>query len=52
MQLTVGAEAVATTRKYLMSVSLMPHVPHNAVVGSLENVVQGYRQLYHTQTGC
>ena len=48
MQLTVGAEAVATPRKYLMSVSLMPHVPHNAVVGGVEYIMQGYRQLHHT----
>ena len=42
MKLSVGMEVVLTTCQYLMAVSLMAHIPHNAVVGGVEHVVQGY----------
>jgi len=30
----------------------MSHVPHDAIVGGVENVVQGHGQFHHAQTGC
>ena len=32
-----------------MPVSLMSYVPHNAVVGRVEDIVQRYGQLHHTK---
>ena len=47
-ELAIGAELFAATRQYLMTVSLMTDIPHDAVFGSVENIVQGYRQLDDT----
>ena len=35
-----------------MAVSLMTHIPHNAVVGGVEHVVQGYGKLNHSERRC
>ena len=45
-------EVVLTTCQYLMAVSLMAHIPHNAVVGGVEHVVQGYGKLNHSERRC
>lgn len=48
-QMTVGVEGFAATCENLVSGSLMPHVPDDAVVWRVEDVVQGYRQFHDTQ---
>ncbi len=50
MELSVSAEIVASSGKNLVSVSLMPHVPHNPVVRCVEHVVHGYGNLQCSQT--
>ena len=47
VQLAVGAEAVASSREDLVAIGLMPHVPHYAVVGGVEDIMQGHGQLHH-----
>ena len=32
-----------------MCISQMTYVPHQAIVGRVEHVVHGYRELYHTE---
>jgi hypothetical protein len=29
----------------------MPHIPHDSVLRSMIDIMQGYSNLYHTQTG-
>ncbi len=48
IELAVGMEIVAATRKQLMSVGLVPHIPHNPVVGGVEHIVKGNSQLNRT----
>ena len=48
-QLAVGAELVAPSGQYLVSVGLMSDVPYEAVVGRVEDVVQCHRQLHDTE---
>ena len=50
VQMTVGAERVATSCKYLVTISLMTHIPHYAVVGGIEDIVQGNGNLNDAQT--
>lgn len=45
------AHGLAPAGEYFMWVRLMPDVPDNAVIGGIENVMQGNRQLYRTQIG-
>ena len=52
VQLPVRVENVASACKYLVSVSLMPHVPHNAVVRSRKDVMEGYGKLRYTESRC
>ena len=40
VQLAIRAKRFAPSGKYLMSVSLMSHVPHKSVFGRVEDVVQ------------
>ena len=49
VQPAVGAEQVAPTRQNLVSVGLMPHIPHNTVVRRVEHIMQRHRQFHHTQ---
>ena len=51
VQFAVGAESVAPACENLMSVCLMPHVPHDAVVGCLEHIVQSHGQLHCSKAG-
>ena len=37
--LAIGRETIATACENLVSVSLMPHVPHQPVVGRVEHIV-------------
>ncbi len=48
--LAVGREAVATSSQNLVWISLMSHVPHQAVVGSVEHIVQRHSNLHGTHT--
>ena len=52
MQLAIGVKVVLAARQYLVAVGLMAHIPHYAVVGGIEHVVQGNRQFHHAQRRC
>lgn len=45
-ELAVVDKAVAASGEYLMPVGLMAHVPYNAVVGRVENIVQGHGEFH------
>ena len=49
MQLAVGRKLLATSGQYLVTVGLMAHIPYNAVIGCIVDVVQSHGQLHHTQ---
>ena len=49
VQLSVGAEAVTAPCQHLMAIRLMAHIPHDAVVGSAEHIVQRHGKLHHSQ---
>ena len=48
-QLTVGTETVTTTGQDLMAVGLMAHIPYDAVIRGIIDIMKGYCQLYHTK---
>ena len=48
-QFTVGAEAVSPSGENLVSVCLMAHIPHYAVVRRVEDVVQSHGELHHSE---
>ena len=48
-KLAVCLEKVAASGEDFMGVCLMPHVPHDAVVGRAEHIVQGHGEFYHTE---
>ena len=48
-QVPVGGESLPPARQYLVACCLMPHVPDDAVVGRVEDIVQGHRELHHAQ---
>ena len=48
IQLSVRIEQVASSRKNLMSISLMSNVPHNAIIGCVIDIVQGNCNLNNT----
>ena len=52
MQVPVGAEVVHAPREHLVPGGLVSHVPHNAVIGGVEYVVQGNGEFHHAQTAC
>ena len=45
VQFAYGVELLATAGENLVAIGLVSHVPHDAVVGGVEHVVQGYGQL-------
>ena len=49
--LAVGAELPSAACKYLVPIGLMAHIPHNAVFGSIENIVQRHRKFHHAKAG-
>ena len=49
-EFAVGAESLATSGEHLVPVSLMPHIPYDAVVWSVVDVMQRYGQFHRTQT--
>ena len=49
VQLAVGVKLCAPSRQNLMSVGLMPHIPHDAVVGRVKHIVQCHREFHYTQ---
>ena len=50
-QLAQAGHAFAPTRQNFVRVSLMPHIPHNAIFWGVENVVQGHGEFYGAQIG-
>ena len=51
VQLAVRAETLPAPCQYLMSISLMTHIPNNTVVGGVIYVMEGNGQLHHAKTG-
>ena len=49
-QLAIGKELVASPRQDLMAIGLVTYVPHDAVLGCIEHVVQRHRQFYYSKT--
>jgi hypothetical protein len=50
-QFAIGIELLATARQNLVSIGLMTHIPHDAVLGCVEHVMKGYGKFYNAQTG-
>ena len=50
-QLAQRGHALAPTGEDFVRVGLVAHVPHDAVVGGVEDVVQRHRQLHRAQVG-
>ena len=48
-QLAIGAETLAPSSQYLVSVGLVSHIPYDSVFRCVIYIVQGYRQFYHTK---
>ena len=49
VEFSVGAEHVTAACQYLVGVSLMTHVPDDAVVGRIEHIVHGNGEFYRSQ---
>jgi len=49
VELSVGVELIATACQDFMTIGLMSHVPHNAVVGGAEHIVEGYGEFHNAQ---
>ena len=43
-------EGIPASCQYLVSVGLMPHVPDDAILRSVEHIVQGNGQFHYSQT--
>jgi hypothetical protein len=50
-QLTEGRESVPASGQNLVGVALMGNVPNNIVRGHVKDVMQGHRELCHSQGG-
>ena len=50
-QFPVGGEGVAASGENFVSVSLMSHIPDDAVIRCIEYIMQSHRELHHPQTG-
>ena len=51
VQFAIGGEHLSPAGQYLVAVCLMAYVPHDAVFGRVEHIVQGYCQLCDTEAG-
>ncbi len=47
--LPVCGEAFAPSGKYLVGISLVSHVPHKAVVRSVEHIVERHSEFHHSE---
>ncbi len=47
----VGGKVVAPPGQDFVTVGLMAYIPHQLVVGRIENVVQGHGELHYPQAG-
>ena len=45
-----GVQLVPPAREHLMRIRLVPHIPDQAVIGSVEHVMQGNRELDGAQS--
>ena len=50
-ELAEGAEGLAPTGEDLVRVGLVPDVPHDAVGGRVEDVMQGHVEFYGAEAG-
>ena len=46
----ISGECFTPASQYLMAGSLMSHVPDDAVVRRVEDIVQGHSKLHHTKS--
>ncbi len=51
-KLAIGVKLVAATCEQLVPIGLMPDIPHNAVVGGVEHIVQCHGELHRTHARC
>ena len=51
LECPVGVEGFSPAGQNLVSVGLVSHVPYNAVVRRVEDIMKCHRQLYRTQIG-
>ena len=49
--LSQGVHAIAPTGQDFVAIGLMPHIPDDAVMGGVVDVVQRHRQLHRAQVG-
>ena len=47
----VGMKLLPAAGEYLMSVSLVAHIPYQLIIWCVQHIVQGDGQLYHAQAG-
>ena len=51
MKLAVGAEGLTAPGQYLVAVCLMAHIPYDAVLWCVEDIMQGDGELHHAEAG-
>ena len=49
VELSIGVELIAAACQDFMTIGLMSHVPHNAIVGGAEHIVEGYGEFHNAQ---
>src|SRR5690606_24917063 len=48
---SIGMKNLSAARQNFMAICLMPHIPDQLIVGSVQYIMQCYSQLHYTQTG-
>ena len=48
-EFAVGLESVSSPGKKLVSVGLVPHIPHNTVIWGIENIMHRHGELHCTE---
>ena len=51
LELSHAVHAIAPSGQNFVGVGLVPDIPHDAIVGGIENMVQRHRQFDYTQPG-
>ena len=51
MQLAVGVERLPTPREDFVTIGLVPHIPYDAILWRVVDVMQRHGQLHHAETG-
>lgn len=48
-EVAIGVELFSSAGKYLVSVSLMPHIPHDSILGCVEDIMQSHGEFYDSK---